>query len=361
MNRETAHKGRISLVLSSLFITSTILSGISFTPKLVLSISLPAITTFLCSCQKEQTINPNKSDENMTYRIPIECKSDSYEINSVSILTFRSDSLGRLESYQHIDNIRDGKIWLACSSGPKTSYVYANLMIKDEDIARISTVNDLDKFHCNLEDTTGSSPFMSGVVKTDEWSGAAIVHLKPMISEITLHTIKCNFAGTPYEGEELKDASIYLVNVNAQCSLGESSYQVQRFVNMGGLNPNDLRNFRDPGIIWKTIQEDIGKNTIHTDISLYCFHNIGTEEGPGSPFTRLVLEGKIQGETYYWPISINRATDGEGIRSNTSHIYNLTIRRKGSLDPDAEMFIKDCNIAMEWEEWKEKEEYVISF
>ena len=75
----------------------------------------------------------------------------------------------------------------------------------------------------------------------------------------------------------------------------------------------------------------------------------------------MVLEGKIQNETYYWPITINRTDEGEGIRNNTRHIFDLTIRRKGSLNPDEELSIEDCNIIIEWKEWNEKEEQSVIF
>ena len=362
MNRRTAYEGRKLPGLPSHFITSTILSGTSFTPKLILSISLLVITAFLCSCDKQQPIYDTEVVKISTKWIPIECKSSHYTIRTASVLTFRSDSLGRLDSYQYIEDIKDNKVWIASTAGSRISYIYANLNIGKENMARISTSADLNKFHCNLEDAEAATPFMIGLCETDEKGRySQSVYMKPMVSEIILNSISCNFSGTPYEGEKITDPQIYLINVNAQCSLDESHSQVQRLVNVGACNQNDIEQFSDPGIIRQFIGQDIGEKGISTCISLYCFHNFSKEEGPGTPFTRLVLEGKIQGETYYWPITINRMSEGEGVRNNTRHIFDLTIRRKGSTNPDEELSIVDCNMTMEWKEWDEKEEYIITF
>ena len=363
MKRKTAYKGRMLPDPTSLFsITSTILSGISTTPKLALSISLLVSTAFHCSCQKEAPDTVAETSGKGYECLSIECKSDNHDMLSASILTFRADSLGRLESYQYIKDIKDGKIWVACTDGPKTCYIYGNLMLSKEDIARISTASDLDKFHCNLEDVSSDAPFMTGMVEIlDNRESAVVAYMKPMVSEITLNSISCNFSGTPYDGEKIVDPQIYLINVNAQCSLNESSQQVQRLINVGACSQDDVEQFSDPGIIRRFIGQDIGHQKIYPGLSLYCFHNFCKEEGPGSPFTRLVLEGKIQNETYYWPITINRTDEGEGIRNNTRHIFDLTIRRKGSLNPDEELSIEDCNIIIEWKEWNEKEEQSVIF
>ena len=92
-----------------------------------------------------------------------------------------------------------------------------------------------------------------------------------------------------------------------------------------------------------------------------CFHNYCKEESPGSPFTRLVVEGKIQGEKYYWPLTVNRTADGEGVRNNTRHVFDLTIRRKGSLTPDEDIFIENSETILEVEQWKEMEEHRVGF
>jgi hypothetical protein len=91
--------------------------------------------------------------------------------------------------------------------------------------------------------------------------------------------------------------------------------------------------------------------------------NIGTEGNPGNPPTRLVLEGKIDGHIYYWPINIgHEAQEGTYVAErNHSYIYDIHIRRKGTSDPDIPISIKTGEIKLKVESWIEKKEYGIEF
>ena len=58
-------------------------------------------------------------------------------------------------------------------------------------------------------------------------------------------------------------------------------------------------------------------------------------------YTRLVIQGDLNGNTYYYPISINREGFGYssvnghcGVKRNTSYKLDVTICRPGSTDPD---------------------------
>ena len=86
-------------------------------------------------------------------------------------------------------------------------------------------------------------------------------------------------------------------------------------------------------------------------------------EGPGTPFTRLVIEGKIRGETFWWPIEINRedGTQVPGIHRNCRYVFDIVITRKGNKDPDTAIGKETADIRMETRPWNEKEEQVIPF
>jgi hypothetical protein len=87
------------------------------------------------------------------------------------------------------------------------------------------------------------------------------------------------------------------------------------------------------------------------------------EEGPGSPFTRLVIQGVLDGEVWYWPIDINRGEgrSPEGIAGNCSYSFDIKLTRKGSADPDTAIKTESATIIMEVEKWEEKEEYSVAF
>ena len=203
---------------------------------------------------------------------------------------------------------------------------------------------------------------MMGMTETDtEMPAVPVVELKAMTSEVVLRSVRCDFTGTPYDKEPITEAKVYLTNVNAQSSLAGIRSMGQRFINVGRLDMKEVAMFNESGIIVQDIGTDITEIPIMKEISLLCFHNHGMDEGPGTPYTRLVLEGKIQGETYYWPVAINRTGDGQGIDANTRHVFDFTIRRKGVRDPDTELVINGSETMMEIVQWREKEEYSVAF
>lgn len=358
MSTHTAYKGRMVPVLSDhQHITCTIISGISSLLKPVLGISLPVIAAFTCGCSKEL---PERK-EKIAFNIVCDGTEHNVQMENVSVFSFDADSLGRLDAYQYFPHISD-RIRIATTSGRKHIYLCANMNLTEEEILSVNTMDDLKERFCMLEDVRRKYPVMLGEIETDTGIDMnPVINMKPMTSEIVLRSVCCCFQGTPYEGECITDARIYLINVNAQCSLIESSKEMRRLVNIGMLSQEDIGNFREQDIIMQEIDQDIGEEPICQDISLLCFHNFCADESPGSPFTRLVLEGKIQGETWYWPLTINRTEGGNGVRNNSRHVFDIKIRRKGSQDPDTELTIEECEIMMEVKEWKIKEESTVWF
>ena len=81
----------------------------------------------------------------------------------------------------------------------------------------------------------------------------------------------------------------------------------------------------------------------------------------GTPFTRLVIEGTVDGNVYYWPININRADGQKGIARNCRYVFDVKLRRLGHTDPDIPVEIEDAQITMEVEPWEDMEEYGVRF
>ena len=337
MMMKAADKGRNLPDLPSLFlITCTIISGTHSKLQPVLGISLPVVAAFLCSCEMNADLETAISRQQDAVCLTLECRSSSDNIGYAHTLTFNADSLGWLECYQYIEEIENCSINITSTEGKKHSYIYANVNLSKDDIAAVKTAEDLEKLSCHLEDVQRGMPPMTGFASIDSGCGAC-AEMRNLLSEIELKSICCDFSGTSYEGESITDARIYLTDVNAEVSLSGKSKHVRRVINAGRLCPDDLDRFADPEMIARDLGQDIGKNRIIAGITLYCFHNDSSEDGPGSPFTRMILEGRIQGTTYYWPITINRDNGGNGISRNCRYVYDLTIRRKGCLDPEGEI------------------------
>lgn len=369
MIRYTAYKGCKEFWLSKLIynhITCTFKSGFSSFLKSVLGTTSALLAAFTCGCIKEDMNNEKKDGSSWIQETEIVMKSQKHIPGDMSldadIFTFNVDSLGHLDSYQRISGISDGKVLVKSKGGQKRIFVCCNIDLPEKDILNICNEEDLQKSFCRLEDVRRNHHPMMGMTETDtDMAARTVVELKTMTSEVVLRSVRCDFDGTPYDNEPVTDARVYLTNVNAQSSLAGIRTMSQRFINVGRLNMEDIYMFTEPEIIVQEIGADITESPVMKDITLLCFHNCGMDEGPGTPYTRLVLEGKIKGETYYWPVAINRTGDGQGIEANTRYVFDFTIRRKGVRDPDTELYINGSETMMEILQWKEKEEYSVSF
>lgn len=343
-------------------LTCTIISGFSSYLKSVLGTTLPVLAAFACGCIKEHAGGPG--EDSVVRTIELQMKGHEEEeaghIERADIFVFNADSLGRLDAYQMVEDIDEGEISVCSTGGRKKIFICCNIGMDEEDMMRIGSVMDLEESFCMLENLSRGAPMMLGCIETEARQGGRVT-LTPMTGTIVLRSVCSRFTGTSYEGEPITDAKVYLTNVNAQCNLSGSHQTARRFINMGMLNMEDVGRFNEPDLVVQEIDGVIGEEVRQTDISLMCFHNYCEDESPGSPFTRLVVEGKIRGETFYWPITINRTGNGKGIRDNTRHVIDLTIRRKGSSDPDEEIIIEDSEITMEIMQWEEKEGYSVGF
>lgn len=84
----------------------------------------------------------------------------------------------------------------------------------------------------------------------------------------------------------------------------------------------------------------------------YCYPNPLKAETGTARFTRLVLEAKLNGTTYYYPVNITG--NGAGIESNKLYkITRMTITGPGSLSPDVPVSKQDLTFSVEVIDWFE--------
>ena len=295
-----------------------------------------------------------------TIQLEAVCKAAD-KFHTIDILSFNDNKLQRLDSYQRIISSDITKIKAGSSPGDKIFEIIMNSQKECFDWAEINTRTGLKYINVNLENETEEAYVMTGTHHGPAGETCSI-SMKRLSSDILLRSINCDFSGKSYSGHTITEAKVYLTNINAECPIwNEGTYRPLRIVNNGKLNISDVSGFKDPGSIVRDIGKDIGTDIIKPDIKLRCYPNEFEEEGPGTPFTRIVIEGKVDGETYYWPININRKDNGTGVNRNSRYIYDIRIRRLGSKDPDFAIEPEDADIKLEIEEWEEKEEYGVRF
>ena len=278
------------------------------------------------------------------------------DIQTLDIFVFDPD--GKLDCYQRMTEPDDPWI-IASGSGVKQFLLIANSSKDTYEWTEIRNLSSIAGINANLEKERRSSPLMSSLFEINAGEDG-YQDMRPLRCEIMVRTLRCNFSNESYANELLTDVKAYLTYANASCSIiPQSPVQASRIINPGMLDEHNLENFLEKDIIVQNIAEHVGKQSISADCTLFCYANEPDNESIGSPFTKLVIEGKIAGDTYYYPIRIN--PEGGGLTPGGRYTFDIVITRAGATYPDGNLKEEDIKIKMEIEEWIEKEWYEVEF
>ncbi len=335
--------------------------SVHFPPFLGTFTLLSFLPAFLYGCNAPQAL-PDSSIPEIVTKISTEAISG--KIADLDIFVFRNDRMQRLDCYQKVEDPASWNNEVVSSSGERIIAVCANSGMSAGEWASITSLSYLRNLSFSLENESIAHPFMYGVAEVSPGSSSKnkTLYIRPLMSIVELRSIKCDFRGRPYAGEVLEDVRVYLTNVNAEYRIMEDSEILPtRIINAGRLREEDVALMSDPGMIVRDIEGTIGEKVWRPGIQLACYPNNSTTEGPGTPFTRLVIEGKIKGETFYWPLNINKEDNGYGIGRNERYRYDITITRKGTKDPDTPVRKEDIDINFSIEKWDEKQECEVIF
>lgn len=287
------------------------------------------------------------------------------EIESLDIFIFKDDDLRLLDCYQRVEKPAEWNGGITSSPGEIIVSVCANSGILPDEWPLIRSRGALGNIKASLENERRNTPVMSGemhLIADNRHPDISEISLRPLVSEIYLRSICCDFKGKAYEGYPITDVRIYLTNINAECGILENTVKnPERILNSGKLRQEDLDGFNDPGLIYLELEEELDRAWTKPEARLWCYPSNPKNDTPGSPFTRLVIEGKVGGTTYFWPININRGEDGNGVERNMRYIYDIRITGKGSTDPDVPVDADNMVIKMRTERWEEKENYTVGF
>lgn len=316
-------------------------------------ICLPATITGCSVPEADMTGTTSRT----TMRIMENSSTQSCGLTTLDILIFNDDQLQRLDTYQQLKPASCATVKAASGSGEKIFSLIANSRRERRDWAFINSREALLEEYSMIEEERRGNLTMSG-----EWKGKAgsssNVTISRICSEIVLRSICCDMK----DGSRMTNARVYLTNVCAEAPLIPNGKDIpRRIINAGRLNVDETASLAEPDMLLQEIPSEIGRQRIYPDIRLLCYPNEVETEGAGSPFTRLVIEGELDGRKYYWPLNINRNNGGNGIERNKQYIYDITIRKPGHDDPDIPIEPMDMEIKTEVKEWEEREEYGVRF
>lgn len=181
------------------------------------------------------------------------------------------------------------------------------------------------------EDDLKNFIMVGGIQKELQLATTVSFSIKRMVSRVQISSIKTAFESGPYEGLELVGVKAYLLNVQASKYISNGLGDNLRVLNRGAYKAEDASACAMPGMIYEELGTSISDSGYSTPHYFYCYENGFTAESEENKFTRVVIEGKLNGITYYYPIVLKE------LARNCCYSLDITIKRPGSTDPDSDV------------------------
>lgn len=272
----------------------------------------------------------------VTHGHPVKASSGMSGIRRLDLFVFNEDGLMELDSYNSMVRPSTPYVTVTSGAGDKILVVLANYDSDRLETSDFRSYEALESIRCEFKDEDPSFPVMSGECHFCAGSDGYIpIQITPVMSDICVDFIKCNFSGRGYSSTSLENACIYLTNISGSSEImRQDGFHVNELENYGSLDRTYLSSMKHPEMVFRNVIPGHW-----SPYDLYCYPNDCADGAPGSPHTRLVLQGDIDGRTYYYPVEINQDGFGytsgtRGVSRNIKYSYSLTITRKGSTDPD---------------------------
>ena len=263
----------------------------------------------------------------------------------LDIFVFKDGAVKSLDSYSKFHPDGSATANVISGSGDRIVAMISGAHLRADQIAAVRCYEDLESLYISLEDETDGSPAMSGeTVICAGQEGPWSIVLEPLLSKVEVLGLSVKLKGE-YAGKDLSNVQAYLTNVNGSCQpLRRDGFRPVEIINNGRLRSSDLERLSSPQLLRQAprISRQMGGETTYQTFSLYCYPNDVAQESSGSPFTRLVIQGDIDGRTYYYPVPINRPGFGysagkEGVCRNVNYVMNIHITGPGSLSPSEDI------------------------
>jgi len=218
------------------------------------------------------------------------------------------------------------------------------------DRSYVRALGDLSSDIFSLASERPVNPLLFGSAYLEEGRARTVtLQLKPALCCIRVKSLCCNFRERPYYGKSIENVKLWLVNAVSEYAPADGAEgRPVSWENYGCLGSDNPLLCQD-GI------GTVGQERIYPEVSLYCYPNPVDDETPGSPFTRLVVEGDIGAVHCYYPINLIRMTPG------MAYDMDITLLRIGTSDPDLPAETGQIITEYSTVPWNEKEPHTEVF
>lgn len=281
----------------------------------------------LVGCEVNDAVS--EPEDERTVRLEVRLPSDltkvigTEEENAVKNLqVFVFDHNGMLEAYAKSTS---SSLSLSCSSGTKEVVALVNA----QDLTDVVSLVDLEGRRSYLADNSIGSFVMEGrSTPTLRASSSVEIPVCRIASRVALTEVSVDFELEQHNRQTFQITSIYLLNVAGDRTYLTATAPVKWHNRM-------VKEADSPSITGVTLTDAYAsKSSPYSKTHyLYCYPNPTTSDVSGGTwsarFTRLVVEAKLGGKLYYYPVNLE-----DGLKSNTAYDVKLKITRPGSSSPD---------------------------
>lgn len=257
-------------------------------------------------------------------------------INDLQIFVFNKYGI-----YETSATAEDFTLKMSCSSGYKQIVALVNA----DPVSDVLNISDLAAIKSDLASIGNGELVMVGTKEVElPYGGPVVIDVTRLAAMVSLNSVYLNFALPQYRQLSFEITDVYIVN-----AAGEKAYladsEPTSWYNEGACDPAEtLPHLYDAVVDGSLVSQGPKYETNHY---FYCYPNNTQTK------TRLVLEASIDGNPYYYPITLDE------IKSNHMYAYDLTITRLGSDSPDVpvdESVVTYTALTGEWTQHQEKKE-----
>ena len=287
--------------------------------------------------------------------------ADDNTLCTLDLFVFRTeegqDDYGVLEFYKRLtagECIGEINISSELTVGKKKVVAIGNSKLMNW--SNLTNLTEMGKLVASLQSESAKNYTMCKIQDyTVNKSETINFALERLISRVVVTGIRTKFEGTPYEGCGLNDVKIFLMNVQGKkYFLNRDAVNLQ-VLNNGRLVLDDVNLCAMYGILYESLATNIYDSGYNNKHYFYCYSNPITTEDETNKFTRLVIQGTINGITYYYPIVL------KNLQENCSYSCDVTIMKPGSTDPSEDVSAISLNSVITVSNWQTGTPYSVVF
>ena len=219
----------------------------------------------------------------------------------------------------------------------------------------IGNYGDLCKKTYRLEEEDLDAPQLFAETSLPEGASRVLtLNLSPMLCQIRIASVSCDFSGRPYAGVPFLCNKLYLTYAGTEYKpLGDAGggHPVS-WINAWALDSLASRALPHPEMVLQEGFGAVGSTRIHNPRTFLCYAN---PSGDGLPRTCLVLEGRLCGQTWYYPLPL------ENLEPGKVYELHLTLRRMGSAQPDIPVESGTVEVVSQILPWYQREAQTVSY